>query len=283
MRDLRQGSIFANDEGRAVAQIIHDIAPGAKLLFHTAIGDDSGDPSDVNDESYTKAVNALVEADVDIIFDDAQFSTSIFQDGKTAQAVQDAVSDGVVYVSAAGNNGILSYQDDYRGSNEAFSFGGKNFEAYDFDSGGNVDLFQDITVTRDGTLLLPTLTWDNPVGKVTSNLEMLLLDSPSLPGQGGNVLAVSDIPSPSASEYPIRSLAYAPIKDRKLYLSIGRELNDAPAPDRVKWISLAMDSIALPSINTSTIAIEKQVVQLCLVLQIRMKQLQSVPRTTSKI
>lgn len=36
LRDLNKDSAFATDEGRALAQIIHDVAPGSEILFHTA-------------------------------------------------------------------------------------------------------------------------------------------------------------------------------------------------------------------------------------------------------
>jgi Subtilase family len=239
LKDIGQNAALGNDEGRAIAQIIHDLAPGAELLFYTGIGDDGNGLDDVNDEiSYIAAVNALVQAGADIIVDDVQLPTAIFQDGEAAKAVQNAVSEGVTYISAAGNNGKLSYQDNYRSNKKTFSFDGKQFEAHDFDASSNVDLFQDVTITKNGTVIFPTLTWDNPVGEVTSNLEMFLLDSPNLPGQGGNVLAVSEIPS-LAAESPIRSLAYAPIKDQKLYFLIGREMNGEAAPNLIKWISLA--------------------------------------------
>jgi Subtilase family len=236
LKDLKSDNVFADEEGRALAQIIHDQAPGAELLFHTAIND----TGNIDDRSYSEAVNALVAAGANIIVDDALVPTSIFQDGEAAQAVKNAVDKGITVISAAGNNGRTSYESDYRSDGTTFNFGSKTFEALDFDPSPNVDLFQNITVTKDDTAIFPLLTWSDPNGKVSSNLELFLVSSPTLPDENAeNVLAVSDIPSATAIDDPLRRLVYPTAKDQNLYLVIGRELNDTEAPRKVKWISTA--------------------------------------------
>ena len=164
LKDLKSDNVLASEEGRALAQIIHDQAPGADLLFHTSIGD-SGN---IDDLSYSEAVNSLVAAGANIIVDDALVPTTIFQDGEAAQAVRNAVDKGITVISAAGNNGRTSYESDYRSDGTTFNFGGKTFEALDFDPSTNVDLFQNITVTKDDTAIFPLLTWSDPNGKVSS-------------------------------------------------------------------------------------------------------------------
>jgi Subtilase family len=193
LKDLKQGSNGADDEGRALAQVVHDVAPGAEILFSTAVGDSNT----VDDKSYSEAVDALVNAGADVIVDDVIFPTSIFQDGGAAQAAKNAVDKGVVFVSAAGNNGKISYQSEYQSDGTTFEIGGKTFEALDFDASKNVDVFQDITATKDKTNLLPLLTWSEPNGEVSNDLEMFLLSSPDLPNsKADNVLSISGIPSP---------------------------------------------------------------------------------------
>jgi Subtilase family len=236
LKDLKPDSVFANEEGRALAQIVHDEAPGAELIFHTSIGDSEN----IDDRSYSEAVNALVAAGANIIVEDALIPTSIFQDGEAAQSVKNAVNKGITVISAAGNNGKISYESDYRSGDMTFSIGGKTFEAFDFDPSANVDLFQNITVTKDNTAIVPLLTWSDPNSKVSSDLELFLVSSPTLPDEKAeNVLAVSGIPSETAIDDPLRSLSYPTTKDQNLYLVIGRELNGTKAPRKVKWISTA--------------------------------------------
>jgi Subtilase family len=236
LKDLKPGNPIADDEGRALAQIVHDVSPGADLLFHTSVND----AGLVDDRSYADAVNSLVKAGANVIVEDAIVPTTIFEDGEAAQAAKKAVDSGVPVISAAGNNGKTSYESDYRSDGTTFKFGGKTFEAFDFDPGKKVDLFQDITVTKDQTGLAPLLTWSNPNGKVSSDLEMFLVSSPTLPSDNANnVLAVSGIPSNTAIDDPLRRLIYPTAKDRKLSLVIGRELNGTKAPSKIKWISNA--------------------------------------------
>ncbi|MEM7592859.1 MAG: S8 family serine peptidase [Cyanobacteria bacterium P01_A01_bin.83] len=242
LKDLGQDSPFADDEGRALAQIVHDIAPGAELSFHTFIGDEGKDPLDTNDSSYAEAVNSLVESGVDIIVDDAQFATSIFQDGEAAQAIDKAVAEGVVYVPAAGNNGNISYESEFR-PGETFSIEDITFKAHDFDPGNNVDLFQDIQISKEDTTINPLLSWDEPIDNATSAYEMFLLSSPELPNEN-NIVGVSTIPNEAALDDSLREFSYVSQEDEELYLLIAKQTdsNSSSSPNQIKWISRANGS-----------------------------------------
>ncbi|HEU5134947.1 MAG TPA: S8 family serine peptidase [Steroidobacteraceae bacterium] len=100
-----QDSPARTDEGRAMLQIVHDLAPKAKLGFATAQGGQlnfanniralAGDPTAPNFRADFKA-DVIVD---DIIYLDEPF----FQDGIVAQAVDEVVAKGVAYFSSAGN------------------------------------------------------------------------------------------------------------------------------------------------------------------------------------
>src|SRR5581483_7297197 len=95
------------DEGTAILEIVHDIAPGAKLLF-------SGPGTSVE---MIEAVECLTAAGADVIVDDVGFlGEPFFQDGPVATAVRAAVQAGVSYHSAAGNDGQDYLEQDYRAS-----------------------------------------------------------------------------------------------------------------------------------------------------------------------
>jgi hypothetical protein len=55
---------FAHDEGRALGQIVHDVAPGAEPFFHTIF--ENKDDVIATEEGFSKAVSALVAQGVDI-------------------------------------------------------------------------------------------------------------------------------------------------------------------------------------------------------------------------
>ncbi len=90
------------DEGRAMLQIVHDIAPGAKLAFRTGF---------VSAGDMAEGIKELQQAGCNVIVDDVTFMTEpFFKDGVIAQAADLVASQGVSYFSAAGNFGVKSYE-----------------------------------------------------------------------------------------------------------------------------------------------------------------------------
>jgi Subtilase family len=95
------------DEGRAMMQIIHDVAPGAGLAFHTA---ENSEADFANGIIALAAPVASGGGGAKVIVDDVgYFDEPFFQDGLVAQAVNTVVGQGVAYFSSAGNNGALAY------------------------------------------------------------------------------------------------------------------------------------------------------------------------------
>jgi len=95
------------DEGRAMMQIIHDVAPGAALAFYTAVN------SEADFANGIEALGATVAnggAGAQVIADDVGYPDEpFFQDGIVAQAIDAVEANGVAYFSAAGNDGTLGY------------------------------------------------------------------------------------------------------------------------------------------------------------------------------
>jgi subtilisin family serine protease len=87
------------DEGRAMAQIVHDLAPGASIDFATAFRGELG---------FAANIRALAAAGAKVIADDvAYFEEPFFQDGPVAVAVNEVAAAGVSYFSAAGNDNLI--------------------------------------------------------------------------------------------------------------------------------------------------------------------------------
>ena len=115
---------IGGDEGTAMLEIVHDLAPGAQLYFH-----DAGD----NVIAFCNAIDALVSAGCDVICDDVSWVTEpFFEDGTIAQHVDAMLTaTDVVYVSSAGNYANKHYQG-------AFYNDGSNYN--DFSEGSAIRL-----------------------------------------------------------------------------------------------------------------------------------------------
>ena len=105
-----------DDEGRAMAQLVHSVAPGAELYvsswkayqdpLKTSLQDALADQ-----ETFAQRIRELVDLGCDVIVDDIYNpSEPWFQDGSVSLAVDEAVQNGVAYFSAASNNSNVSYQ-----------------------------------------------------------------------------------------------------------------------------------------------------------------------------
>ncbi len=112
--NIIKDNVCATDEGRALAQIVYDVAPGSKLAFYTA--DDS--EADFAQGILTLALptsktdpNGLSGGGAQIIDDDVgYFDEPIFQEGIIGQAIDTVGAQGVMYFSSAGNEGRNSYE-----------------------------------------------------------------------------------------------------------------------------------------------------------------------------
>ncbi len=90
------------DEGRAMFEIIHDVAPGANLAFRTGF---------LGPDDMVNGITELKNAGCKIIVDDVTYITEpFFEDGIVGKKIDEVVQNGVVYFTSAGNFGNKSYQ-----------------------------------------------------------------------------------------------------------------------------------------------------------------------------
>jgi subtilisin family serine protease len=160
----------STDEGRAMAEIIHDLAPASTLIFHSGLS---------TSVDMRAAIQALIDAEVDIVVDDLGFPAEpVFEDGPVAQQVQAAIDSGVVYVTATGNDA----QSHYRGMYQEFdpNDNDPNLNLHDFGAG---DTTMALTIGpghpgHPGTLTA-FLQWaDRFDGSAnTADYDLLLLDA----------------------------------------------------------------------------------------------------------
>lgn len=145
-----------SDEGRAMLQIVHDIAPGADLAFRTGF---------LGAIDFANGIRALEQAGCDVIVDDISYiSEPFFRDGVVAQAVDQVKALGVTYVSAAGNFGNKSWQGTFA---PVAAPAGVVGQAHNFSNTGGTDILQSITLYQGEYTVV--LQWDDGTPGTTTN------------------------------------------------------------------------------------------------------------------
>jgi len=147
-----------SDEGRAMLQIVHDVAPGASLAFYTAVDSEA---------DFASGIGKLAAAGAKVIADDVGYPDEPFyQDGILAQAVDAVEAQGVAYFSAAGNDGTLSYENTAPSFTAVSSSGANSGEhLLNFDRTGATDstaLPVTIPPIPPGDFVLVVVEWDQP-------------------------------------------------------------------------------------------------------------------------
>jgi hypothetical protein len=196
---LKDFSNFPNpnvfDEGRGMAQLIHDMAPKARLGFATA---DDGEVAFANNIRALGGIQGLPSSNPDfaaqIIVDDVQyFDEGMFADTIVAQAVDDVAALGVSYFSSAGNTApTQGYASDFRlvpvgpgataGTNinlAAVPPGLYQGGFHNFRSDGGQDIAQTITLGTARQLRL-TLQWDDPYDVTPVTVGAVVLQVPGV-------------------------------------------------------------------------------------------------------
>ena len=152
------------DEGRAIMQIVHDVAPGASLAFHTA------ENSEADFAAGIEALAAPVASGgggAKVIIDDVgYFDEPFFQDGLVAQAVNAVFAQGVAYFSSAGNNGTLAYNNNAPTFATAGTGQNANEHLLNFNqqTGGAVSTTLPVTIPPmvPGEFVAIVVEWDQP-------------------------------------------------------------------------------------------------------------------------
>src|SRR2546428_276406 len=151
------------DEGTAMLEIVHDLAPGATLLFSEGLSDKV---------SFVDSITCLRNAGAQVIVDDVGFfDEPFFEDGMVAQAVRTAVQAGVSYHSAAGNDAHIHYGAAFQGATDPSS--GALY--HDFAASGAADTFDRIEIAPGQTLDC-VLQWNDPWGVSANDYDLELWD-----------------------------------------------------------------------------------------------------------
>lgn len=172
------------DEARAMAEVIHDIAPAAELFI-------VGMPDGVTPLLIADAIQLLVDAGVDIIVDDLSGlrNDAFYQDGLASRKIDEVVDDlDIIYFTSAGNNGkggregrTRFYQSNFKPQN---IFGGKMHKFVNIAPNSIDNVFLPLVYTSTDSLVRLTMQWDEPWGSLGSKSAQLDVRLVVLTGKG---------------------------------------------------------------------------------------------------
>ena len=225
---------YEDQHGTACAEIVHDMAPGAKILL-------AGFEDDV---TWAQAVDELAGAGVRIVSHSIGFDNLLPPDGNNyyTQKVDAAAAAGVLFVTAAGNEGQKYYQGTWRDTN------GNGFLEF---GGGRMELLP-IGAPAGGSQVV--LRWDDGFGVSNHDYDLLIVTE----GFASNPVLSADNPTILASAADLQNGAGLPREiasfemeeDQVLYAVV---VHDPASPLNSAqrfwiWASGGVDgSVAVPS------------------------------------
>jgi hypothetical protein len=166
--DFGTAQLPFSDEGRAMMQIVHDVAPNASLDFYPAIFGQS---------DFANGIITMANQGAKIIADDVgYFEEPFFQDGVISQAITQVKAAGVAYFTAAGNNGNFAYDnptDPSAAATTPLQFStvvgsgapGAGEKLLNFDATRNTNITSlavSVPSMRPGDFLAVVVQWDQP-------------------------------------------------------------------------------------------------------------------------
>ncbi|MFC4308844.1 S8 family serine peptidase [Steroidobacter flavus] len=220
----------ASDEGRAMLQIVHDMAPKARLGFATANGGEVNFANNIRAlAGFPGAPNAVPGFKADVIVDDIIYlSEPFFQDGIVAQAVDEVAAKGVSYFSSAGNRPSTQAYDskvrivpgdssswagtnlDFSGVDPALYAGG----FHNFAGGKDLDIAQTIAFTNGSTIVFQ---WNEPYDPI-----------PPTPVGAPIVSGVSTVPAGATSTFTFPGVAGQLVE---IFVDADSSTTGTPNPD----------------------------------------------------
>ena len=199
------GQEGSGDEGTAMLEIVHDLAPGAELYFATGF---------TGQAQFAANIEALCEAGADVIVDDLSYYLELsFQDSIIAQGVNAATANGCYFFSSAGNNGNLNdetsgvWEGDYVAGTPMIVRGSTVGVRHDFGGG------KEENAVRGAFSGRAVLQWADPLGASANDYDLFLVD-----GDGTVLLSSTDTQDGTQDPIETFSLRFFAFEDVRLVI-----------------------------------------------------------------
>lgn len=209
---------FEEQHGTACAEIVHDMAPEADIVL-------AGFEDDV---TWAQAVEQLAGGGVRIVSHSVGFDNLFPADGNNyyTQKVDAAAAAGVLFVTAAGNEGQKYYQGSWRDTN------GNGFLEF-----GGAEL---LPVGAPSGASRVVLRWDDAFGASSHDYDLLIVtagfvDNPALSADNPNIVA-SAADTQSGAGDPREIAAFEVDQDQVLYAVVVHDPASPLAPSQRFWL-----------------------------------------------
>jgi len=186
----QQGPSNGFDEGCAMMEIVHDMAPGANLMFATAFNGVT---------SFANNILALQAAGARVIVDDVTyFNEGAFEDGPIARAVNQVTANGAIYFSSAGNEGNLTFatsgtwEGDFLPNGPVAPPIGEPGTVHNFGTVASPQNYDRLTALTD----FISVKWSDPLGASTNDYDLFILNSAGTAVKGFSVRAQTGTQDP---------------------------------------------------------------------------------------
>lgn len=253
LKDAAAGQ--GSDEGRAMGEIIHDVAPGAKLSFYG--------PENLQD--HADGVRKLAAAGATVIVDDIEwFADPWYQPGPINLAARDVLlRNNTVVVSSAGNESNDSAEAVFkaRPASDVLVNGG-SVGKWELQDWGNGAATIPITLTAGADITF-LLQWDEPFASASlnrqgsrSDLDLFIFAE----SQGVNLLFASASDNLGGDAVEVTGLSYNPTDPNAtatIYLTVGRLQGFGQKP---RGFKLKINDNGAPSVFDKTALFNKPTV-----------------------
>ncbi len=211
---LEEGPVGGADEGQAIAEILHATAPGAQLYFYSGF---------YSATDFAAGIKALQAAGCKIIVDDVSYPDEpMFQNaGPVDTAVAAAVSAGVDYFTAVGNDGRGFYQASVA-TQTAQIAGLGTVQAQTFAGGATT---QTVTIPAGNATTL-ALDWNAPYGATNADPITVTILS------GSTIVAAST----QAGNEPVVTVDFPILGVDKAYTVAITYNSGVPKPSMIKYV-----------------------------------------------
>jgi subtilisin-like proprotein convertase family protein len=226
----QEGPAGSSDEGRAMLQLVHDIATGSPLSFASAFF------GEANFANQIQILANPAQGNCQVITDDVfYFEEPMYQDGLIAQAIDDVVVNrGVSYFALGGNHANTGYENVGWTESNADPLLSRLF---DFNPGAGVDTRQRVTIANGGFARI-VFQWDDPhftATGVDTDLDIYLVRADT------GAIVASAVDNNISTQVPSELLIFNNTTGQTQFDVLIRRFS-GPNPGRFKYVHLGNGS-----------------------------------------